>query len=101
MDLASPILIYSPPQIRHRLSLGGRLIAATTAAACLIALTMASMAHPSHAGVGTHERFGLLPCYFLLTTHLPCPSCGMTTSFAWFVRGNWIASFYVQPMGFV
>ena len=25
----------------------------------------------------------------------------MTTSFAWFVRGNWIASMYVQPMGFV
>ncbi len=25
----------------------------------------------------------------------------MTTSFAWFVRGNWVASFYVQPMGFV
>ena len=25
----------------------------------------------------------------------------MTTSFAWFVRGNWLASFYVQPMGFV
>jgi len=25
----------------------------------------------------------------------------MTTSFAWFVRGNFLASFYVQPMGFV
>ena len=25
----------------------------------------------------------------------------MTTSFAWFVRANWVASFYVQPMGFV
>jgi Protein of unknown function (DUF2752) len=25
----------------------------------------------------------------------------MTTSFAWFARGNLIASFYVQPMGMV
>jgi hypothetical protein len=25
----------------------------------------------------------------------------MTTSFAWFVRGNFLASFYVQPMGAV
>jgi hypothetical protein len=25
----------------------------------------------------------------------------MTTSWAWFVRGNLVASFYVQPMGFV
>src|ERR1051325_12205569 len=29
----------------------------------------------------------------------PCPSCGMTTSFAWFARGNIVASLYVQPMG--
>lgn len=28
-------------------------------------------------------------------------TCGMTTSFSWFVRGNWPASFYVQPMGFL
>jgi hypothetical protein len=26
-------------------------------------------------------------------------SCGMTTSFSWFVRGNLLASLYVQPMG--
>lgn len=25
----------------------------------------------------------------------------MTTSFAWFVRGNFVASLYVQPMGAV
>jgi hypothetical protein len=25
----------------------------------------------------------------------------MTTSWAWFVRGNPVASFYIQPMGFV
>ena len=24
----------------------------------------------------------------------------MTTSFSWFVRGNWLASLYVQPMGY-
>ena len=34
-------------------------------------------------------------------TGLPCPSCGMTTSFCWFARGNVAASFYVQPMGAV
>jgi hypothetical protein len=25
----------------------------------------------------------------------------MTTSFSWFVRGNLLASFYIQPMGMV
>ena len=32
---------------------------------------------------------------------MPAPTCGMTTSFAWFVRGNLVASLYVQPMGTV
>ena len=36
-----------------------------------------------------------------LTTGIPCPSCGMTTSFAWFYHGNLPASFYVQPAGFL
>jgi hypothetical protein len=49
----------------------------------------------------THLALRLLPCEFLRVTGLPCPSCGMTTSFSFFVRGNWLASFYVQPMGFV
>jgi len=44
---------------------------------------------------------GLDACAFLHLTGLPCPACGMTTSFAWFVRGNFLASFYVQPMGAV
>lgn len=30
---------------------------------------------------------------------MPMPGCGMTTSFAWFVRGNLLASMYVEPMG--
>jgi hypothetical protein len=50
--------------------------------------------------MGTHkESLGLPPCNFLRTTGLPCPSCGMTTSFAWFAKGNLLASAYVQPMG--
>src|SRR5204863_6027891 len=54
---------------------------------------------PNHSGIGTHEHLGLAPCQFLERTGLPCPSCGMTTSFCWFVRGNIAASLYVQPMG--
>lgn len=42
---------------------------------------------------------GLSRCGFMERTGLPCPSCGMTTSFAWFTRGNLAASLYVQPMG--
>ena len=36
----------------------------------------------------THLQLGLPPCTFRLITGLPCPSCGMTTSFALLMRGN-------------
>lgn len=37
---------------------------------------------------GTHQQLGLPPCTFKVLTKLPCPSCGMTTSFALLVRGD-------------
>lgn len=37
----------------------------------------------------THRQLGLPPCTFQTATGgLPCPSCGMTTSFALLVRGD-------------
>jgi hypothetical protein len=45
---------------------------------------------PDERGLGTHEQLGLPPCGFYLWWGLPCPSCGMTTSWAWFVRGNFL-----------
>jgi Protein of unknown function (DUF2752) len=38
--------------------------------------------------MGTHQQLGLPPCTFKTLTGLPCPSCGMTTSFAFLVRGD-------------
>ena len=38
--------------------------------------------------IGTHRQIGLPPCTFYRWTGLPCPSCGMTTSFAHLVRGD-------------
>jgi hypothetical protein len=36
----------------------------------------------------THRQLGLPPCTFYGVTGVPCPSCGMTTSFALLVRGD-------------
>ena len=36
----------------------------------------------------THRQLGLPECTFKEKTGMPCPSCGMTTSFALFVRGD-------------
>ena len=39
--------------------------------------------------MGTHRQLGLPPCtFYTFTGGLPCPSCGMTTSFALLARGD-------------
>lgn len=43
---------------------------------------------PDGKGYGTHEQMGLPPCTFTTATGVRCPSCGMTTSWAYFVRGR-------------
>jgi hypothetical protein len=42
--------------------------------------------------MATHQQLGMPPCNFLVLTGKPCPSCGMTTSFALLVRGDVAAS---------
>jgi hypothetical protein len=81
--------------------IAGRLMAAGIAAACLSVLIVACGLSPNTGGFGTHRQLGLAECGFLARTGLPCPACGMTTSFAWFAHGNLLASFYIQPMGMI
>jgi hypothetical protein len=38
--------------------------------------------------MGTHVQIGLPPCTFQTITGVPCPSCGMTTSFALLMHGD-------------
>ena len=40
----------------------------------------------------THRQAGLPPCTFKALYDLPCPSCGMTSSFALLVRGDLVNS---------
>jgi hypothetical protein len=56
---------------------------------------------PSDDGFGTHCQLGLPACGFLTVTGYPCPSCGLTTSFSHFVRGDWLDAIRTQPFGFV
>jgi hypothetical protein len=43
----------------------------------------------------------LPPCGFKQKWHLPCPTCGVTTSAKAFVSGDLFESFYIQPFGFL
>jgi hypothetical protein len=81
--------------------LGARVLALCLALGCLTVLLLAAWLEPNPKGFGSHTPLGLQRCAWQDRTGLPCPSCGMTTSFTWFVRGNLAASLYVQPMGMV
>lgn len=64
-------------------------------------LVLSRLLHPSTRGVGTHEQLGLPPCLFLKLTGIPCPSCGLTTSFSHAVRLHFYESFITQPFGLI
>lgn len=47
----------------------------------------------------THRQLGLPPCQFYFLTGLPCPSCGMTTSFALLMHGDVANSLRANAVG--
>lgn len=68
---------------------------------CLSILFTAGSLKPHTKGMGTHQLLGLRACEFEVSYNMPCPTCGMTTSFAHAARGNLLRSFLVQPAGMV
>ncbi|MGC8641294.1 MAG: DUF2752 domain-containing protein [Isosphaeraceae bacterium] len=69
------------------------------AAGLLGLLGVARGLEPDPRGYGTHMQLGLGPCAFLVMTGRLCPTCGMTTAFAWFTRGSLGASWRANPAG--
>ncbi|MHB1426663.1 MAG: DUF2752 domain-containing protein [Gemmataceae bacterium] len=55
----------------------------------------------SPRSMATHQQLGLPPCTFYFTTGLPCPSCGMTTSFALLMHGDLSNSLRANAVGTV
>jgi hypothetical protein len=47
----------------------------------------------------THRQLGLPPCTFFALTGKPCPSCGMTTSFALLMHGDVVNSVRANVVG--
>jgi hypothetical protein len=78
-----------------------RLVAMAVLGACIAIWCAAAYLKPAVAGIGTHQQLGMAPCSLITMTGYPCPTCGMTTAFAWAIRGKFLASFAAQPVGFL
>jgi hypothetical protein len=84
---------------------GGLLL---TAAGLILVFVLAAVLNPyttDAAGnrlprtMETHTQLGLPPCNFKVVTGLPCPSCGMTTSFSLLVHGDVLNSLRANAVG--
>lgn len=80
-------------------SQGERLPWLITLGGAIAVLVVARSVEPSATGIGTHEQLGLPPCLFFKLTGLPCPSCGLTTSFAHAARLQFYDALVTQPFG--
>ena len=65
------------------------------------ALLVASRLQPDSRGLGTHQQLGLPPCSMRMLFGIRCPGCGMTTSWAYFTQGEWLASAQANVAGFL
>ncbi len=62
-------------------------------------LITARVLTPSPTGVGTHQQLGLPPCTSIILFNARCPACGMTTSWALFMRCEFAQAFHVNAGG--
>lgn len=85
------------PGAAARVGIGHRAVAGLLALFCLSVLTLAARLTPSPAGHGTHVELGLPACGWAVTLHRPCPTCGMTTAFAYAAHGQFARAADAQP----
>lgn len=79
----------------------GRMLLAGWSLFLLGGFVLAARLEPNTRGYGTHQQLGLPPCTFRMFFGVSCPSCGMTTSFSHFTRGQFVQSIDSNPAGFL
>lgn len=97
--MSSVPLIYAHHRPLPKLSFVHRAVAALISGLCIAVLVIAARLHPDPSGIETHLQLGLQPCGLLRTTGVPCPTCGMTTSFSFLAHGQILSSLHAQPAG--
>ena len=76
-----------------------RIILVATGLLLLTQLAVAGCLQPAPEGYGTHRQLGLPPCSFQTWFGFRCPTCGMTTSWAYLVRGRLMGSLSANTGG--
>lgn len=99
--LPEPCHEGSYPQQGPRLSLWLRWFNGLMGLVVLGIFAIALYLRPSPEGMGTHQQLGLPPCTTVALFGVRCPSCGMTTSWSLFVRGDWLESVQVNTGGYM
>jgi len=82
-------MIHNPEPDGCPLGWRGRALLTAWSLAVAGGLVVAYRLEPDPRGFGTHQRLGLPPCTIRAVFGIPCPSCGMTTSFANVTKGRW------------
>jgi len=65
----------------------------------VILLAIAKWLSPDPSGMGTHQQLGLPACTMLAFSGVRCPGCGMTTSWAHTMDGNFGEAFQTNAAG--
>jgi hypothetical protein len=96
---------HSPPKllglvVPERFTPRGRAILVAGGAFLAGLLIVARLLPPDPRGFGTHERLAFCsPCGFRAMTGWPCPTCGMTTSWSHYTRGEFGRALRANPGG--
>lgn len=80
------------PFAGYPVSPSGRVLLGLWSLFLVAGFALACSLKPDPRGYGTHQGLGLPPCSFQILFDINCPSCGSTTCFSHFVRGNWVAA---------
>ena len=94
-----PLMNDSSPHEGYPLRPVGRVLLAFWCLLLISGFVAAACLTPNPQGFGTHQQLRLPPCSFQPIFGLPCPSCGMTTSFSHFIRGQWLLAVRANVTG--
>lgn len=98
-DVIRAALVPSDTSRCRRLRRSERWAAALGAAFIAALFGIAWVIVPAERGYGSHQSLGLPACTSVRLLGIRCPTCGMSTAWANFVRGRWASAVRANVTG--